>query len=182
MKSSPNSLVADVICPDSSRGTSTTNKASMPFSLHFAAILPTPSLKIGLKYENNTNGLSIPSFLKSPAISIADKIVVPAARALWLDAWMTAPSAIGSENGTPSSTISAPALHTVFTSFFVKSSEGSPQLTNATRAARFCAESLLKSSEIIKILLFCVFLQIFKYRVHIFVPASRQAYGNNIAL
>ena len=44
-----------------------------------------------------------------PAISSTFFKVVPAARATCPACWITGPSAIGSEKGTPSSTISAPA-------------------------------------------------------------------------
>src|SRR5688572_32922568 len=49
---------------------------------------------------------------------------------------MTGPSAIGSENGTPSSMTSAPAAASACITGTVASSDGSPAVTNGTRALR----------------------------------------------
>jgi hypothetical protein len=51
---------------------------------------------------------------------------VPASSARWAESWLTTPSASGSENGTPSSTMSAPARSSAQTREGVVSGLGSP--------------------------------------------------------
>src|SRR5258708_8398247 len=58
--------------------------------------------------------------------------------------WITGPSAIGSEKGTPSSITSAPALTTACITATVSPGEGSPAVTNGISAERFAARSFSK--------------------------------------
>src|SRR5689334_4498195 len=51
-------------------------------------------------------------------------------------AWMTGPSALGSENGTPSSITSAPALAAAITMSAVAAGDGSPSVRYAISAGR----------------------------------------------
>jgi hypothetical protein len=60
--------------------------------------------------------------------------VVPAASARSEDSWMVGPSAIGSENGTPSSMRSHPARSSSSTTFSVVARSGSPAVTKVTSA------------------------------------------------
>src|ERR1039457_2019709 len=60
--------------------------------------------------------------------------VVPAARARSEDSWMVGPSAMGSENGTPSSIISAPAPSRRWIISSVVARSGSPAVIKVTRA------------------------------------------------
>ena len=67
--------------------------------------------------------------------------LMPAASARSLARWITGPSAIGSENGTPSSMRSAPASTMACITGTVASGVGSPAVTNGMRAVRCCAFS-----------------------------------------
>ena len=60
--------------------------------------------------------------------------MVPALSALIFASCITGPSAVGSENGMPSSIRSAPALAAALTSFFVVSRFGSPQVIKGIKA------------------------------------------------
>src|ERR1035437_799501 len=60
--------------------------------------------------------------------------VVPAARARSEESWMVGPSAMGSENGTPSSMISAPAPSRRWIISSVVARSGSPAVIKVTRA------------------------------------------------
>ena len=63
---------------------------------------------IGLRYENAISGTSL--FARTArAMAKISRMVVPRCSARCAAAWMTGPSAMGSENGTPSSMQSAPA-------------------------------------------------------------------------
>src|ERR1700722_3378827 len=62
--------------------------------------------------------------------------VMPEASALWEEAWIAGPSAIGSENGMPSSIRSAPALGSCSRMAKLVSASGSPAVMNGTNAAR----------------------------------------------
>ena len=57
-------------------------------------------------------------------------VVAPAASAFMLAPWITGPSAVGSENGIPSSIRSAPFATASLTIFAVVSKFGSPQVIN----------------------------------------------------
>src|SRR5690349_20845527 len=61
-------------------------------------------------------------------------------------AWITGPSAIGSENGTPSSITSAPAASIAFSSSSERARSGCPAVTYTTRARRPLARSAAKRS------------------------------------
>ena len=65
--------------------------------------------------------------------------VVPAARLRIFPAWIAGPSAIGSVNGMPSSTMSAPPATTAVKTCALRSRSGSPAVTKVTSAARSCA-------------------------------------------
>src|SRR5690606_29194526 len=89
----------------------------------------------GVSGSSRRNSRTIPSTRSRPA---------PRARARSELAWMTGPSAIGSENGTPSSITSAPAATSACMTGTVASSEGSPAVMNGTSALRPVARSFAK--------------------------------------
>ena len=64
-------------------------------------------------------------------------VVMPPRNALKFAPWITGPSAVGSENGIPSSIRSAPFSTAARTTFAVVSRSGSPQVTNAINAFPF---------------------------------------------
>ena len=70
-------------------------------------------------------------------------MVVPADSALTFASWITGPSAVGSENGIPSSIRSAPASAIAHTSFSVVSRSGSPQVKNGINALPSLNASLI---------------------------------------
>ena len=74
--------------------------------------------------------------------------VTPRSSARWLALWITGPSARGSENGTPSSSTSAPPLSSSRAAATVRSSEGSPAVRKATNALRLSLRSWAKRSPI----------------------------------
>ena len=76
-----------------------------------------------LRYVSSTNGASA---LCAAASASTSSGVTPAESAACVDCWTTGPSAMGSENGTPSSTMSAPASMSVATSRSEVSSDGWP--------------------------------------------------------
>ena len=74
------------------------------------------------------------SFRSFFTISKILSVVVPAESARTFALWITGPSAVGSENGIPSSIRSAPPSAIARTAFAVVSRSGSPQVINATNA------------------------------------------------
>src|SRR5579863_301298 len=70
------------------------------------------------------------------AISSTLRMVAPALRARSEPAWITGPSAMGSENGTPNSIRSTPPRSSAATSAGVRAGVGSPAVKYATSAAR----------------------------------------------
>src|SRR5579884_2512795 len=86
-------------------------------------------------YVNNRMGISEISRIRR-AMSSTVRRVVPARRARSDPRWITGPSAIGSENGTPSSIRSAPPRSSAATIRAVYSGEGSPAVMYAIRPAR----------------------------------------------
>ena len=79
----------------------------------------------------------VTSFLKSLTRSKTLSVVTPAASAFTLAPWITGPSAVGSENGIPSSIRSAPFATASLTIFAVVSKFGSPQVINGINALPF---------------------------------------------
>ena len=71
-------------------------------------------------------------------------MVCPALRARCEDAWIAGPSAIGSENGMPSSITSAPAGGSALRIASEVSLSGSPAVRNVTSAARPCPFNVAK--------------------------------------
>ncbi len=76
------------------------------------------------------------SLLMRIAMSKMSSVVVPEDSARTSAFCMTGPSAMGSENGIPSSIRSAPAAAMARTSFSVVSMSGSPQVTKGMNALR----------------------------------------------
>jgi hypothetical protein len=74
----------------------------------------------------STSGVERPEARSRAIRSSSFGKLVPEASARWEAAWMTGPSAMGSENGTPSSMMSAPALAMAGTRRSVAASDGSP--------------------------------------------------------
>src|SRR5579872_7499230 len=98
--------------------------------------------------------------------------------------WLAGPSAIGSENGTPSSMISAPRNANSRTSAAVASRFGSPATTNGTNAASLCARNSRKVAAIRR---FIALISNFRSqraddRMHILVAASRQIDDHHLVL
>ena len=73
-------------------------------------------------------------------------MVMPFASARSLERWITGPSAIGSENGTPSSRRSAPASTKRCMSGTVQPGSGSPAVMKGTSALRPAARNPAKRS------------------------------------
>src|SRR6185436_9890933 len=71
-----------------------------------------------------------------PIVSSADRRLPPAASARSVARWMTGPSASGSENGTPTSSTSAPARSSAFRISAERARSGSPAVTYVTRPGR----------------------------------------------
>src|SRR6266571_9537373 len=92
-----------------------------------------PIARIGLEYVRRTSGRSCWAE-NSPAIDRIFLGVMPARKDLWLEAWITGPSAIGSENGMPISTISAPPSTSAEALVWNSSGIGSPPVKYAIRA------------------------------------------------
>ena len=76
-------------------------------------------------------------------MSKMSSVVTPEDSALTSAPWMTGPSAMGSENGIPSSIRSAPASAMALTRPSVVSMSGSPQVTNGMNA--LCENTLSRS-------------------------------------
>ena len=105
----------------------------MPISLHVLMNLSEPYENTTFAYVMNTIG--IVTFLRSFLTrSNTLSVVTPPASALIFAPWMTGPSAVGSENGIPSSIRSAPASTIAYTTSSVTSSDGSPHVTNGINA------------------------------------------------
>src|SRR5699024_55613 len=90
-----------------------------------------------------TSGISV-CFRIDCTISKILSVVTPPDRARTFAAWITGPSAVGSEKGIPSSIRSAPASSMAYTSFSVTSKDGSPQVMKGMNAF-----SLLNASAIL---------------------------------
>ena len=82
-------------------------------------------------------------FLILITISNTLSVVTPPESALTLAPWITGPSAVGSENGIPSSIRSAPASYIAYTSCSVTSRDGSPQVMNGINAFPFSNISVI---------------------------------------
>src|SRR5574344_1640878 len=82
-----------------------------------------------------TIGTVMPRLLRRrPASSKTLSVVVPASRALMLACWITGPSAVGSENGMPSSISDAPADCIATTHSSVVAISGYPHVINGINA------------------------------------------------
>src|ERR1700728_1975523 len=97
--------------------------------------------------------------------------LVPACKARSLPRWITGPSAMGSEKGTPSSMRSAPPRSRAAISLGVAEGDGSPATMYAMRAGRCSAR---KRSKSLLILVRIELLQIFAIDVGVFVASSRE--------
>src|SRR2546430_4846482 len=86
----------------------------------------------------STAGVASSPRRKARTISSVFLSVCPALSARCDDSWIAGPSAIGSVNGMPSSTTSAPAAGTARRSASEVSGSGSPAVRNVTSAARPC--------------------------------------------
>src|SRR5438094_10647236 len=114
-------------------GTSGTTTPLTPDLLAIWKKRSAPIARIGLQYVRRIMGRSCWSE-NSP---VSDRIffgVMPAPKALWLEARITGPSAIGSENGMPISTISAPPSTSAEALAENSSGVGSPPVKYATSA------------------------------------------------
>src|SRR5579863_582556 len=121
---------------------SVSRQPSMPAALASRASFSRPYRSAGFIYVNRSSGIS-ESLRIWQAISSTLTMVVPALRARSEPAWITGPSAIGSENGTPNSIRSAPPRSSAATSAGVRSGDGSPAVKYATSAARRFSRSAL---------------------------------------
>src|SRR5436309_6366728 len=95
----------------------------------------------------------------------------PAASARSVARWMTGPSASGSENGTPTSSRSAPARSSARRISPERSRSGSPAVVYVTSPGRCSARRRRNASPIRKALL---------HRLHVLVAASRQVHENDL--
>src|SRR5262245_21003713 len=86
----------------------------------------------------STSGVSSSTWRKARTISSVFVSVCPALSARCDDIWIAGPSAIGSVNGMPSSTTSAPAAGRARRMASEVSRSGSPAVRNVTSAARPC--------------------------------------------
>src|SRR5579872_1874200 len=125
-----------------SGGRSVSSSESIPTEVASFANRSAPYRRIGLRYENAMSGTD----LTRSAIHKTSLIFVPFFRARYDAAWITGPSAIGSENGTPSSIASAPARASASTTRTVVSRSGSPQVTYAIKPQRRLSRSRLNAS------------------------------------
>src|SRR5579884_931609 len=114
------------------------------------------------------------------AISSTVRSVVPARSARSAPRWITGPSAIGSENGTPSSIRSQPPRSSAATSSGVCSGVGSPAVMYATSPVRSCALRESKSRAI-RVWLIEV-LHVLAIDVRVFVAAAGEVHDENAAL
>src|SRR6266550_6328345 len=96
----------------------------------------------------STSGVASSARRKARTISSVFVMVCPALSARCDDIWIAGPSAIGSVNGMPSSTTSAPAAGIARRIASEVSGSGSPAVRNVTSAARPCALSSAKRRSI----------------------------------
>src|ERR1700722_10530417 len=130
-------------------------------------------------YVNKSSGIS-DCLRICAAMSSTVESLVPAFSARSLPRWITGPSAMGSEKGTPSSIRSAPPRSRAATIPGVAAGDGSPPTMYAMRAGRFSARSLSKS---VLILVWIIqFFQIFAINVGVLVAASRKIDDEHLTL
>src|SRR6516164_7716803 len=96
----------------------------------------------------STSGVASSAWRKARTMSSVFLSVCPALSARCDDIWIAGPSAIGSVNGMPSSTTSAPAAGMARSSASEVSGSGSPAVRNVTSAARPCDLSSSKRRSI----------------------------------
>ena len=89
------------------------------------------------------------SLRRSSTMSKILSVVTPPVRARKFAAWITGPSAVGSENGMPSSIRSAPFFSIALTISFVVSRSGSPQVINGINALPPAKASLILLMDIL---------------------------------
>ena len=111
-------------------------RPSIPTSLQRDMKRSAPYENTTFAYVMNVSGI-VTSLRSLATMSKILSVVVPADKALALAAWMTGPSAVGSEKGIPSSIRSAPALTASFTTFSVVSRSGSPHVMKGMNALPF---------------------------------------------
>src|SRR5579884_2268726 len=130
-------------------------------------------------YVNNRMGISEISRIRR-AMSSTVRRVVPARRARSAPRWITGPSAIGSENGTPSSIRSQPPRSSAATSSGVRSGVGSPAVMYAIRPAR--PRSLRRSkSRLIRVWLIEI-LHVLAINIGVLVAAAGEVHHDNLSL
>src|SRR5437870_982339 len=93
-----------------------------------------PKAISGFKYVMTTTGISSAARW---IWSSTRGTVIPWSSAVWVERWMVGPSARGSENGTPTSTKSAPAAATTRNASSDWSGVGNPAVRYGMSAARF---------------------------------------------
>ena len=103
-----------------------------------------PIASIGFAYPISTIGVIASSSRNAATMVRTSSRPTPLASARSDARWTTGPSAIGSENGTPSSITSAPAEVSARISGTVAASEGSPAVMYGISAARPAPRSLSK--------------------------------------
>ena len=111
-------------------------RPSMPTSLQREMKRSAPYEKTTFAYVMKVRGM-VTSLRSSSTIAKILSVVEPPLRALSLAAWITGPSAVGSEKGIPSSIRSAPALTASLTTSLVVSRSGSPQVMKGMNALPF---------------------------------------------
>src|SRR5690348_13155904 len=83
-----------------------------------------------------TTGVRVSPERNAVTMAMTSESATPSARARSDARWITGPSAIGSEKGTPSSIASAPAATSAFISGTVVAGDGSPAVTYGINAVR----------------------------------------------
>ena len=161
----------------SSYGISGTITPSIPYSRHKEKNFSVPYTNIVLRYIMRRRGLSVFVLIFLTVSKILSS-VVPLLSERRDAFWIVTPSAIGSENGTPSSIMSAPRSNISSTVFSVVSRSGSPAVTNVMSAFLLAALSSAKHLSIRLISLLLVFIYIsppFLPRImgHLTIPARR---------
>src|SRR5438093_2194521 len=95
----------------------------------------------------STTGVAESALRKLEVIASTSRNPTPCFNARSDDRWITGPSAIGSENGTPSSITSAPPSTSACMMPTVPPGSGSPAVTNGMSAARRAARSFSNVTE-----------------------------------
>src|SRR5690242_12870733 len=111
-------------------------------------------------------------------------MLMPKASARSQARWITGPSAIGSENGTPSSRTSAPPATSACMMGTVTSGPGSPAVTKVTRPVLPCCFRALKVCSILDMSALFLSTEVqagaLRHGVHVLVAAAGQVHQDDL--